>query len=228
MSVRSCRIRCAWLKRRGNLSLVQARRGSVGVVGVSAVVIAIGLAVAGCSSTGRPGGGTPSPSGGTPSVVAQRSGNHIVITVAKGCPGSLGQAGDVANESNGLHRHLLPVGQRPRAGLVCEYRAGQVDGRQATRLIRSARLGAGNAEQLASVIGQISLARPRGTFHCPADFYGADSVIAFSYPGDRTVDLWYATSGCQTLDNGYRRAYQAGNPSFYAAFESAFAATTRR
>lgn len=191
----------------------------------AAVLALVGMSA--CTHSGEPSGGIPSPAGGTRLVVAQRSADRIAVTVAGGCPMTLGRAGDVANDATGLGHHLVPVGQRPRAGLVCEYHEGQGFGSASVRLTSSVRLNAGDAARLASVIGRISLTRPRGEQGCPAALFGTDSVIAFSYPGDRSVDLWYYTSGCQTLDNGHTRAYQSGNPSFYSAFESAYAAATR-
>jgi hypothetical protein len=36
------------------------------------------------------------------------------------------------------------------------------------------------------------------------------------------VDLWFSTTGCETLDNGYVLAFHAGNSSFYEHFERQF------
>jgi hypothetical protein len=190
--------------------------------------IALAVAVAGCSSRSQSGGVVPSPSAATRSVVAQAAAHRVAVTVAGGCPETLGHAGDVANDPAELRHHLLLVGPHPSAGLVCEYRDRQHGGQASTQLTRSVPLDAGRAARLTSVIARVALARPRGAFHCPAAMFGTDTVIAFTYPGRRTVDLWYYTSGCRTLDNGYVRAYQAGNRSFYAAFESAFASAMRR
>ena len=66
----------------------------------------------------------------------------------------------------------------------------------------------------------LSLKKPTEVFHCPADF-GTIAVIGVSYPGRSDVGLWYAASGCQSLDNGRIGSFQGGNPSFYNGFENA-------
>lgn len=85
----------------------------------------------------------------------------------------------------------------------------------------STSLDRSQAQQLASVIREIDLARPSGTFSCPAGFFGAVTVIGLSYPGRADVGLWYSTSGCRTLDNGRIGAFEDGNPSSYQGFETA-------
>jgi hypothetical protein len=73
------------------------------------------------------------------------------------------------------------------------------------------------AAKLASTINVLSLKRPeKFVVNCAVDYYGSDTVIAFNYPTDSTVDLWYKTSGCRTLDNGEVIAYVEANPTFGA------------
>lgn len=87
------------------------------------------------------------------------------------------------------------------------------------QLIRSKLLDPAEADQLATVIRQLNLAKPSGAFNCPADL-GQATVIGFAHPQRPDVGLWYASSGCQTLDNGQLGAFQGANPSFYNTFES--------
>jgi len=89
-------------------------------------------------------------------------------------------------------------------------------------LLHSVLLDAANARRLASAVNHISLQPPTAVFHCPADFFGSDTVIAFAYPSHQNADLWFRTSGCRTLDNGEVSAFEGANPSFYSGFEDAF------
>jgi hypothetical protein len=79
-------------------------------------------------------------------------------------------------------------------------------------------LKTGSAQALAAAVRRLDLSRPVGVFHCPAAF-GTVAVIGLSYPGRPDVGLWYAASGCQTLDNGHLGSFQGGNPSFYNDFQ---------
>lgn len=115
---------------------------------------------------------------------------------------------------------LLPTGQRPTRGLVCGYGRASSDA-TTTKLLRAVPLDAANAHRLAAAVGAVSLAPAQGRFNCPADSFGAVTVIALAYPSHLTVDLWYKTAGCATLDNGDVLAFQGANPSFYAGFQSA-------
>jgi len=84
-------------------------------------------------------------------------------------------------------------------------------------------LNAVAASRLATVVNQLSLAPFEGIVHCPADFYGATTIIAFSYRTGRTVDLLFHTAGCMSLSNGYVTAEGVSHPDFYDGFESTFA-----
>lgn len=149
---------------------------------------------------------------------------QVHIAVGDSCPATLGNAADVSNPKAGLTRNLVPVGPSPASGLVCQYGAHLGAGTSAApSVVRSVALSAAKATRLARALGAVSLDQPSGTFHCPMDV-GSIAIIALHYVGrSDDVDVWYATSGCQTLDNGHVSAFQGANPSFYDGFESTFA-----
>jgi hypothetical protein len=153
---------------------------------------------------------------------AQATGLKIVVTVDGGCTVTLGPAKDVRTDPDGLSQHLLPEHTKPTSSLVCEY-TGRSTAQQPlrTRLARSVRLGVHDATRLASAISKVSTKPAHGEFVCPNDQFGTVTIVAFNY-ADRTVDLWYKWSGCQTLDNGYVLAFQGANASFYSAFQPVF------
>jgi hypothetical protein len=143
---------------------------------------------------------------------------QLQVSVAPGCRASVAGYADVVNTFAGPP--LVPA--RPSAGLICQY--GQELGSglpSSADLVLSTSLDRSQAQQLAAVIRRIDLAASSGTVSCPAEFVGAVTLIGVSYPGRADVGLWFATSGCQTLDNGRIGAWEEGNPSFYQAFETA-------
>jgi hypothetical protein len=143
---------------------------------------------------------------------------QLQVSVAAGCPGSVGSYADVVNTFAGPP--LVPAG--PSAGLICQYGQDLGSGLPSSAdLVRSTSVDRSQAQQLASVIREIDLARPTGTISCPAGWVGAVTLIDLSYPGRADVGLWYTTSGCATLDNGRIGAFEDGNPSFYHGFENA-------
>ena len=206
-------------------ALTAPRHVAVAVGGDTATLTAGGYVVrcVRAGSASAPPSGAPT-SAASSSVTTSSAGDRVAVTVAGGCPAGLGGAADVANDPAGLRDRLLPSGAVADVGLVCAYRGTEAPatGHPTGR----ARLGTGAAVHLAAVIGRVSLTRPTGTYSCPAQFAGTDTVLAFHYRSGRTVDLWYLTSGCRTLDNGYTTAYQVAGGSF-AAFEAALAAATR-
>jgi hypothetical protein len=136
------------------------------------------------------------------------------VDVVTGCPGSVTAFQDVVNTFPGPP--LVPA--HPKAGLICRYgpstaKPGPV------KLERQTRLDLAQADLLATVVRQLSLAPPTGVSHCPADF-GLVAVVGLSFAGRPDVGLWYDASGCQTLDNGRIGAFEGGNPSFYNGFLS--------
>ena len=146
--------------------------------------------------------------------------------VASGCPRTVAAAQDVVNTYKGPP--LVPAG--PMAGLICRYYGEPHLG----HLGRQTRLDAARAARLANVVRRLNLAPPAlgahgpqagepageaaGAAACPLDV-GSFAVIGLSYKGRPDVGLWYHTSGCETLDNGYIGASETGNPSFYNGFE---------
>lgn len=156
-------------------------------------------------------------------VPAHRRGERaITLAVGGACPESLGRADDVSNPST-PRRSLLPEG-RPTAALVCVYRPLPASGApagQAVRLARTVRLDTARSVALAASIDHVSLKPATGTFSCPAALGGA-AIIALRYPSRTSFDLWYATTGCRTLDNGDVLAFEGANPSFYDGFDEKF------
>ncbi len=136
------------------------------------------------------------------------------VDVATGCPGSIAAFQDVVNTFAGPP--LVPA--HPKAGLICRYGPSTASPGPA-QLERQARLDQTQADLLAAVVRQLSLAPPTGVSHCPADF-GLVAVIGLSFPGRTDVGLWYHASGCQTLDNGRIGSFEGGNSSFYNGFLS--------
>jgi hypothetical protein len=113
--------------------------------------------------------------------------------------------------------------QSEGAGLVCQYASSQnLKAPTTTVLARSTPLTQQSAARLAQPLGNVSVKAPTGKFECPAYLVGSITIIALSYRGlGADVDLWYSTSGCQTIDNGHVEAFQGANPSFYDGFETA-------
>jgi len=140
----------------------------------------------------------------------------LTVSVAAGCiPSNTGYA-DVVNTVRGPP--LVPA--RPTAGIICRYGPHVGSGLPSSgRLVRSTRLDAGQAQALAAEIRQIDLRKPSGAFGCALDV-GTAAVLGFSYRGHPDVGLWYAASGCQTLDNGRIGGSRGANPSFYDGFET--------
>lgn len=131
------------------------------------------------------------------------------MNVAAGCPPSINGYQDVVNTFGGPP--LVPAD--PNSGLICWYHpTGGVPSADAGRLAKQVRLDTTQAAALSQVIRQLDLRTPTGATSCPADI-GTVALIGFSYPARADVGLWYAASGCQTLDNGRISAFQPGNPA---------------
>ena len=172
---------------------------------VTALAVCIGVcALASCAASGPWKPATQGP--------------RIRVLVSLGCPSTLDGYQGVSNSGSDLADSLLPA--NPLSGLICRYGPAYGPGPAASseRLYRHALLGPVAAHPLASAIDAISTTPPQGTFSCPSDS-GLHTIIAFAYASRSDVDLWYADSGCRTLDNGLIGAFEGGNPSFYGAFE---------
>ncbi len=191
---------------RGGWPRLRRRPLWAGMVVLALVVAGVGAFVAVMASRGSTAG-----------TWFKTSSPKLSVSVAAGCPASIGGYGDVVNTFAGPP--LVPAG--PNAGLICQYGEDLGSGLPSSAdLVLSTSLDRAQAQQLAAVIRQIDLAPPSGASSCPAGFFGAVTVIGLSYPGRADVGLWYSTSGCQTLDNGRIGAFEGGNPSFYQGFET--------
>jgi hypothetical protein len=169
------------------------------------IVMAVVLGLVGCGTV-------------TPWTIAARN-PQVHVDVSAGCPMSLNDWQDVRNTGKGLGSELVPP--NPVAALICRYQGNlgpSVSPLSSRSLYRQVVFDTATSRELATSIAAISLARPTGTTSCPADL-GSASVLAFAYPGRQDVDLWYADSGCPTLDNGEIAASEDGNPPFYQRFD---------
>lgn len=81
------------------------------------------------------------------------------------------------------------------------------------------------ATKLATAASQIDVGVSSGSVGCPSDT-GNVTVIDFDYIDSPPVDLWWHSTGCQTIGNGVTEAEQMANDSF-ARFQTVFAAMTR-
>jgi hypothetical protein len=141
------------------------------------------------------------------------------------CPSALGTTRDVVAPPRHGDR-LVDPRLSPSAGLVCVYGSvfDQGPGRRHT-LAKQIRLAAPAARRLADAAARVDVGTSAGTNGCPSDT-GDVTVIALAYRDSPPVDLWWRTSGCQTIDNGAGEAEQVGNDSF-GRFQSTFATVMR-
>ncbi len=166
-------------------------------------VAAVAVICAGCSARAP-----------TSAVGSSSREGKLLVSVSSGCPRSVLDYEDVVSTVDSP----LLVPANPTAAIVCWYSPINVSNPR--RLARQVRLDGDAANRLAETIGHISLEAPAGAGACPMDV-GLVVILGFSYPSGTDVGLWYAASGCQTLDNGRIRAYELGNPSFYIGFVQA-------
>jgi hypothetical protein len=142
----------------------------------------------------------------------------VRVVVRSGCPEQIGRDQDVENPSSALGQTLLPSAQ-PTGALWCSYDAL----RRPTALPTERRLTASEAVSPARVINRLDLHTQlpaNAVTTCPPDKGTAD-ILVFSYDGKPDADLWWHSSGCQSIDNGTRRSFEGGNPSFYSGFMDA-------
>lgn len=141
------------------------------------------------------------------------------------CPAALGGSRDVAPPAH--HDGRLMDGQpAPSGALVCVYGSvfDQGPGPRHT-LAKQVRLAAPAAEALAQATAEVVVGTSTGSVGCPDDT-GDVTVIAFGYPHSPPLDLWWRTTGCQTIDNGAVEAEQIANDSF-GGFQATFAEVAR-
>lgn len=163
------------------------------VVFVLAIVAFLVVGLGGCSTAGE----WYQPR--TPAVLVQAS---------QPCPPTIGKARDVENVDPSDPK-LVPSGENPDGGEVCIY-GGPLRPSVAVRQIE---FTAAQATRVAAALAKVDLSAPYGTVNCPNDT-GSFAIIALSYPGARTVDEFWSTTGCPTLDNGRLGAWQLGSDSF--------------
>jgi hypothetical protein len=131
---------------------------------------------------------------------------------------------DISNPGGNLTSQLLPAG-KPSAGLICRYNSSIGDGHPSA-LAHATVLSTTAAQTLARSANAIwTGSAGSSSMSCPSDT-GLYDVIVFSYPSQPDVDLWYHTSGCQGVDNGYISGGEDGNPSFYNGFQPLVASLT--
>jgi hypothetical protein len=145
---------------------------------------------------------------------------QVRVSIAGGCPSTLGAAQDVHNSGGGLADRFAPPG--PSAGLVCRYgpdsRSPGYPPRSA--LYRSVAISRAQASSLTGLLNRLRLGTDVGPHSCPPPELSI-SILVFSYPQHSDVDIWYAGTGCATVDNGQRDAAEIGNPPFYNGFAPA-------
>jgi len=139
----------------------------------------------------------------------------------RGCPAALGPARGVVGASSDPTT-LLPDPSRVTSARVCEYASAIGPSRTRGRLRREIDLPQQDARRLAATVHAVRIVRSTGPASCPDDRGTAD-VLAFrrAAPAPDT-DVWWWTSGCQTLADGAERTDQLGNPSF-GRFQQRFA-----
>ena len=140
------------------------------------------------------------------------SGKTIRVPPGGPCPQSLRGYGNVSNPEGELEHVLLPP--KPLFGVICWYgsSASTTYGLTHTSLVNGR-----TARALGVAIDELSTRPPRGAVACPAAFNDA-AIITLRLASGAAVDLWYDDSGCQTLDNGYVRAYEIGQRAFFETF----------
>ena len=142
----------------------------------------------------------------------------VRVTVAGGCPQSLGEAVDVSSPGPSWWRELWThsrlASSGAASGLVCLYAGGALR----EHVVMSAR----QAASVSAAAHNVSTKHPSGTFHCPA-IGGTVAIVVLGYPNRADADIWWDTSGCQTADNGHVQVFQSGNASF-GDFQSAVSA----
>lgn len=125
------------------------------------------------------------------------------------CPSSVGKARDVRNPG-GSNQRLVPIGGRPVKGWICIYGGPLQPSAGARQIV----LNEAAAVRLSAALSKISLqAPPSGPVNCPADT-GGFAIISLDSTGSPDVNIWWAMTGCQTLDNGIVGATQIANKSF--------------
>jgi hypothetical protein len=165
---------------------------------------------------------------------------RVRITVAGGCPQSIGHAVDVSSPGPNRVSELFHYSRLARSGaiggLVCEYGQLQSTTNQGAPTARpSSSTGVPSSTVVANLpppqpstlqshivltrdqAAAVSLAaytqstlHPSGSFHCPSGTFGASIIVVLSYPTGADTDIWWNDTGCQNADNGHVQVYFYG------------------
>lgn len=144
---------------------------------------------------------------------------------ATACPAALGTVQDVVAPRVQSDR-LLNARPTPTTALICEYGSSFDQGPGARHtLAEQIDLAADQASRLGAAAARIDVGVSAGSGGCPSDT-GTVTVIVFDYRDSPPTELWWRSTGCQTIDNGATEAEQVANASF-GDFQTVFAAVTR-
>jgi hypothetical protein len=165
---------------------------------------------------------------------------RVRVTVAGGCPPSLGRAVDVSSPGPNRLSELFHYSRLARSGaiggLVCQYGQPQAtanlglptDGPssstdvpdatavpnlpqpQPPTLQSHAVLTRDQAAAISLAAFTQSTLHPRGTFHCPSSTDGSAIIVVLGYPTGADTDIWWNDTGCQNADNGHVEVYFYG------------------
>jgi hypothetical protein len=131
-------------------------------------------------------------------IIDRFSGRRARVTTESGCPGSDRHFHDVRNFGTRLATAMLPGGT-PSAVLLCRYHGLNV---ARFTLVQHKRFGRHVAARLANRVRALPLSHVDGSVQSCALDDGSVIVLAFAFPHRSGVALWYAYTGCPTLDNG--------------------------
>ena len=162
------------------------------------------------------------------------SGQHLRLTIAKGCPTTMAWAvTDVENPADPeLTKALAPTGAT--SGLICRYATDNVmhfsPGANTEvdtplpmpvpNLRGSVVLTSTQATSLSALGAATSIAPVVGTYACPEQDPGHEALIVLGYAARADVDLWYQDTGCQVADNGYASGFLLAGGDLGAAVDA--------
>ena len=143
-----------------------------------------------------------------------RRGRALHVLAASGCPRSIAGYQDVSNADEGLTERMLPK-ERPIGGMICAFGSPFPANPHTVRRVSLTRAEAWRLAETIDRMRFVSAGNSRQS--CPND-QDLNDVIVFAYSTRADVDLWYHTSGCSYLDNGFVVVNEVANPSFYDSF----------
>jgi hypothetical protein len=157
---------------------------------------------------------------------------RVRVTVAGGCPQSLGRAVDVSSPGPSWWSELVHSSKLARSGaiggLVCQYDAAvNVAPPPPLTLQAHSVLSSDQAAAVSLAAFTQSTRHPSGTFHCPPASGGV-IIVVLSYQTGADSDIWWNDTGCQNADNGHIEVYFYGEGlsggDFTGAVEKVFPA----